>query len=73
MAVANLNKSGIIRFFRQMKNIAKESGIFILSGTLDEEENEVSDYPKKMDVKCVSPFEDQGWSCIVTRGGRNDN
>jgi len=68
IVVANLDKSAIIRLFEQMKETAKKNAIFILSGILDKEEEEVKNHLKKMKVKFSGSSRDEEWSCIVAQG-----
>lgn len=67
LVVANLFKSKIIELFGKIKKTAKNSGVIILSGVLDSERYEVSDFLKKKKTKIERITQDGGWLCFVVK------
>lgn len=67
LVVANLFKSKIIELFGKIKKTAKKSGVIILSGVLDSERDEVSDFLKKRKTKIERITQDGGWLCFVVK------
>jgi len=65
LVVANLFKSKILDLFEKIEKTAKEDGVIILSGILDSERDEVSDFLKKKKAKIKRITQDGGWLCLV--------
>lgn len=67
LVVANLFKSKILELFEKIKKTPKQDGIIILSGILDSERDEVSDFLKKKKTKILRITQDGGWLCYVVK------
>jgi ribosomal protein L11 methyltransferase len=67
LVVANLFKAKILELFEKIKKIPKKDGIIILSGILDSDREEVSDFLEKKKAKIERITQDSGWLCYVVR------
>jgi ribosomal protein L11 methyltransferase len=67
LVVANLFKSRIFELFDRIKETAKHNGVIILSGILDSERDEVSDFLKRKKVKVKKITQEGAWLCYVLR------
>jgi len=67
LVVANLFKSKIFELFEKIKKTPKQDGIIILSGILDSERDEVSDFLKKKKSKILRITQDDAWLCFVVK------
>jgi len=67
LVVANLFKSRILELFDRIKETVKQGGIIILSGVLDSEREEVSDFFKRKRAKVEKITQEGGWLCYVLR------
>ena len=67
LVVANLFKSKILEFFVKIKKTASQDGVIILSGILDSERDEVSDFLKKKKTKILRITQDDAWLCFVVK------
>ena len=67
VVVANLFKSKILELFEKIKKTAKEDGTIVLSGILDSERDEVSDFLEKNRTKTTRITQDGGWLCYVVK------
>lgn len=67
VVVANLFSSKIFELFERIKQTTKDNGIIILSGILDSERDEVSDFLKKKKMSIEQIIQDGGWLCYVAK------
>lgn len=67
LVVANLFKSRIFELFDRIKDTVKHDGIMILSGVLDSERDEVSDFLKRKKAEVEKITQEGGWLCYVLR------
>lgn len=67
LVVANLFKSKIFELFGKIKKTPKQDGIIILSGILDSERDEVSDFLKKKKSKILRITQDDAWLCFIVQ------
>lgn len=67
LVVANLFKSRIFELFDRIEQTAKHDGIIILSGVLDSERDEVSDFLKRKKTKVGKTTQEGAWLCYVLR------
>ncbi|MGB2698368.1 MAG: 50S ribosomal protein L11 methyltransferase [Candidatus Zixiibacteriota bacterium] len=67
LVVANLFKSKILELYEKIKNTPRKDGVIILSGILDSERDEVSDFLKKKKAKILRITQDGAWLCFVVQ------
>lgn len=67
LLVANLFKSKIFELFDKIRQTAKADGTIVLSGILDSERDEVSDFLNRKKIKIRRITQERDWLCYVVK------
>lgn len=67
--LANINKNTIISFLNSFSKQMNSSGILLLSGFLNDDEQEIKDHLKRNNLKLVKTVEEEEWLAVVAKKG----
>lgn len=67
--LANINKNTIISFLNSFSKQMNSSGILLLSGFLNDDEQEIKDHLKRNNLKLVKTVEEEEWLSVVAKKG----